>query len=179
MLFIEIVLLKPMFTSSGSKPPSPSSKSLSLRTFDQVSNIKTYLKQVHLHLFYFDISAPFMQLLYFDSSPRVSSENTSDSDPGAAAQTAECHCLTPSLPPSCAHRSLSHGYGLSWWKAAQWQVRLWLLEPDRLLLTSSGTLSRSFRSVPPFPSYAMRMVITTSNFIGALWGWMSRHLQQT
>lgn len=169
MFFIEIAFLMPMFTSLESKPPSTSSKSLSSRAFDQVSNIKMYLKQVHLHLFYFDISALFMQLLYFDFSPQVSRENTPDSD-----HRSRCPDYRVSLPHSLAS-SLLH--------SASTQPRLWaLLLKGSIMtckavasrarlpasLTSPMTLGSSFYSAPPFPSYAVRMVITTSNFIGAL-----------
>lgn len=181
MVFIEIAFLMSMFTSSGPKPPSTSSKSLSVRTFDLVSNIKIYLKQVHLHLFYFDISAlyscNFATLTFLPGSPgKILPILTT----WAAAQTAS---LSRFLPPALT--SLLHSpFTLPrlWALLLKDDIRTGkagLLEPDSLLLTSSVTLGSSFRPVPPFPSYAVRMVITTSSFIGALWGWVRQHLRQT
>lgn len=87
MFFTENVLLMPVFTLSGSKPLLLSTKSLSLSTFDKVSNIKIYLKRVPFHLFAFGDNATVSscscsenQLSYFDFSLLVSSENTSDPD---------------------------------------------------------------------------------------------------
>lgn len=87
MFFTENVLLMPVFTLSGSMPLLLFPKSLSLRTFDKVSNIKIYVKQVPLHLFSFGDNTTVSscnrsedRLSYFDFSLLVSSENTSDPD---------------------------------------------------------------------------------------------------